>query len=67
MPTFNLIQAKCIASLAGKRDFSPLCKVQAGSMAHPSLLVSGTRGSLPAGMKLPMHDADHLPPSCAKV
>jgi hypothetical protein len=24
-------------------------------------------GSLPAGMKLPMHDADHLPPPYAKL
>jgi hypothetical protein len=63
IPTLNFIQAKVIDSLAGKRDFSLHCKIQAGSGAHPV----GTRGFLPARIKLPVHDAYQLAPSCAKM
>jgi hypothetical protein len=67
IPTFNFIQAKVIDGLAGKRDFSLHCKVQAGSGAHPASYLVGTRGFLSGRIKLPMHDAYHQASSCAKV
>jgi len=67
IPTFNFIQAKVIDKLAGKRDFSLHCKIQAGSGAHPASYLVSNGGFLPGCTKLPVHDAYHLAPSCAKM
>jgi len=40
--------------------------VQNGSEAHPASYPVGTRGSFP-GVKQPGHEADHSPPTSAKV
>jgi len=38
-----------------------------GKMAHSASYPMGNRGSYPEGKKQPIHEADHSPPSCAKV
>lgn len=52
--------------LALANDISLPCKVQIGSGAHPSSSPMGTGGSF-SGVKWPKGEADHLPPSCAKI
>jgi hypothetical protein len=50
-----------------KRFFSSLC-VQTGSRAHPASSKMGSIGGPFLGAKeRPGRDADHSPPSCAKV
>jgi hypothetical protein len=50
---------------AGARDFS-LLSVQTHSRVHPASYPVGNRGSFPGG-KVAGHEADHSPPSSAKV
>jgi len=47
-------------------DFFPHHHVQTGSGAHPSSCPMGTR-ALVSGIRQPGHEADHSPPSSAKV
>jgi hypothetical protein len=54
-------------SPAGARDFSCNLCVQTGSGAHPASCTLGTGGPLPGGKARPGRDADHSPPSSAKV
>jgi hypothetical protein len=54
-------------SILGKeRYFSLVHSIQTGS-GPTSLLSSGYRGFFPWGVKQPGHEADHSPPSSAKV
>jgi len=46
-------------------NFSPR-RLQTGSGAHPASYQTATRGSIPRG-KASGHEADHSPPSSAKV
>jgi hypothetical protein len=48
-------------------DFSSNLCVQTGSGAHPASYTMGTRGSFPRGKVWPGRNADHSPPSSAKV
>jgi hypothetical protein len=50
----------------GKRMFPVAC-VQTGSGAHPVSYPMGTRDPFHGGKAWPGHDADHSPPSSAKV
>jgi hypothetical protein len=56
-----------VQSLTEVEDFSSSLCVQTGSGAHPSSYTMGTRGSFPGGKARPGCDADHSPPSSAKV
>jgi hypothetical protein len=51
---------------AGAGNFSLHHRVQNGSGAHPASYPMGTRGSFP-GVKRPVCEADHSPPSSAEV
>jgi hypothetical protein len=51
---------------AGAGNFSLSHRVQNGSGAHPASYPMGTRGSFPR-VKQPGREADHSPPSSAKV
>jgi hypothetical protein len=51
---------------AGAGNISLHHRVQTGSGSHPSSYPMGARGSFP-GVKRPRHEADHSPPSSAKV
>jgi hypothetical protein len=48
-------------------DFSSNLCVQPGSGAHPASCTMGTGGSFPGGKARPGRDADHSPPSSAKL
>jgi hypothetical protein len=48
-------------------DFSSNLCVHTGSGAHPASYTMGTGGSFPGGKVRPGRDADHSPPSSAKV
>jgi hypothetical protein len=48
-------------------DFSSSPCVKTGSGAHPASYPMGTGGSFPGGKARPGRDADHSPPSSAKV
>jgi hypothetical protein len=50
----------------GDGNFSLHHHVQNGSRAHPASYPMDTRGSFP-GVEWPGHEADHSPPSSAKV
>jgi hypothetical protein len=52
--------------LVGARNFSPHHRVQTGPGAHPASYPMGTTGSFP-GVKLPVRESDHSPPSSAEV
>jgi hypothetical protein len=56
-----------IRSPAGPKDFSSILCVQTGSGAHSASCPMGTGGPFPGGKARPVHDADHSPPSSAKV
>jgi hypothetical protein len=53
-------------SHASAFNASNLC-LQTGSWAHPASCTMGTRGPFPGGKARPRRDADHSPPSSAKV
>jgi hypothetical protein len=48
-------------------DFSSNLCVQTGFGAHPASYTMGTESSFPGGKARPGRDADHSPPSSAKV
>jgi hypothetical protein len=50
-----------------QEDFSSNLCVQTGSGAHPVSCTVGTEGPFPGGKARPGRDADHSPPSSAKV
>jgi hypothetical protein len=52
--------------LAGAENFSLHNRVQKGSGAHPASSPMDT-GTLSLGVKRPVHEADHSPPSSAEV
>jgi hypothetical protein len=52
---------------AEAEDFSSSLCVQTGSVAHPASCTMGTGGPFPGGKARPGRDADHSPPSSAKV
>jgi hypothetical protein len=52
---------------AGAKDFSSSLSVQTGSGAHPASCTMGTGGPFPGVKARPGRDADHSPPSSAKV
>jgi hypothetical protein len=54
-------QAIGVRSPAGAKDFSSILCVQTGSEAHPA------SSPFPGGKARPGRDADHSPPSSAKV
>jgi hypothetical protein len=56
-----------IRSPAEAKDFSSSLCVQSGSGAHPASCTMGTGGPFPGDKALPGRDADHSPPSSAKV
>jgi hypothetical protein len=56
-----------IRSPTGAEDFSSSPCVQTGSGAYPAFYSMGTGGSFPRGKARPGRDADHSPPSSAKV
>jgi hypothetical protein len=55
-----------VRSLTGT-DFSSSPCIQTGSGAHPASYPMGTGGSFPGGKARLGRDADHSPPSSAKV
>jgi hypothetical protein len=52
---------------AEANDFSSSLCVQTGSGTHPASYTMGTGGPFPGGKARPGRDADHSPPSSAKV
>jgi hypothetical protein len=56
-----------VRSPTGAEDFSSSPCIQTSSGAHPASYLMGTGGSFPWGKAQPGRDADHLPPSSAKV
>jgi hypothetical protein len=56
-----------VRSLAGAKDFSSSLCFQTGSGAHPASCTVGTGGHFPGCKAWPGHDANHSPPSSAKV
>jgi hypothetical protein len=50
-----------------RKDFSSSLIVQIGSGAHPASCTMGTGGPFPGAEEQPGRDADHSPPSSAKV
>jgi hypothetical protein len=56
-----------VRSPAGAEDFSSSLCVQTGSWAHPTSYTMGTGGPFPRGKARTGRDADHSPPSSAKV
>jgi hypothetical protein len=56
-----------VRSPTGTEDFSSSPCVQTGSGAHPASYPMGTGGPFPGGEVRPGRDADHSPPSSAKV
>jgi hypothetical protein len=53
--------------LAEAKDFSSSLCVQTGSGAHPASCTMGTGGPFQGAKSQPGRDADHSPPSSAKV
>jgi hypothetical protein len=49
------------------KDFSSNLYAQTGSEAHAASCTMGTGGLFPGAKALPERDADHSPPSSAKV
>jgi hypothetical protein len=56
-----------VRSPEGAKDFSSSLCVQTGSGAHPASCTMGAGGPFPGGKARPGRDADHSPPSSAKV
>jgi len=56
-----------VRSPAEARDFSCSLCVQTGSGAHPASCTMGTGGPFPGAKARSGRDADHSPPSSAKV
>jgi hypothetical protein len=56
-----------VRSPAKAKDFSSNLCVQTGSGAHPASCTMGTRCPFLGGKARPGRDADHSPPSSAKV
>jgi hypothetical protein len=56
-----------VRSPAGAKDFFHTLCVQTGSGAHSASCTMGTGGPLSGGKARPGRDADHSPPSSAKV
>jgi hypothetical protein len=56
-----------VQSLAEARDFSSNLCVQTGFGAQPASYPLGTGGPFPGHKARPGRDADHSPPSSAKV
>jgi hypothetical protein len=56
-----------VRSPTGAKDFSSSLCVQTGSEAHPASCPMGTGGPFPGDKARPGRDADHSPPSSAKV
>jgi hypothetical protein len=56
-----------VQSPAGAKDFSCSLFVQTSSGAHPASCTMGTGGPFPGAEAWPGRDADHSPPSSAKV
>jgi hypothetical protein len=56
-----------VQSLTEAEDFSSSLCIQTGSGVHPAPFSVGTGGPFPGGKARLGHDADHLPPSSAKV
>jgi hypothetical protein len=56
-----------VRSPTGAENFSSSPCVQTGSGAHPASYSMGTSDSFSGGKARPGHDADHSPPSSAKV
>jgi hypothetical protein len=56
-----------VRSPAEAKDFSCSLCVQTGSGAHPVSCTMCTGGPFPGGKARPGRDADHSPPSSAKV
>jgi hypothetical protein len=56
-----------VRSPAGAKDFSSSLCVQTGSEAHSASCTMGTEGPFPGGKARLGLDADHSPPSSAKV
>jgi hypothetical protein len=56
-----------IRSPTGAEDFSSSPCVQTGCGAYPASYPMGTGGRFPRGKAWPGRDADHSPPSSAKV
>jgi hypothetical protein len=54
-------------SPAEVKDFSSSLGIQTSSEAHPASFPVGTGGPFPGGKARPGRDADHSPPSSAKV
>jgi hypothetical protein len=57
----------CDLNAVGARESSLLQNIQISSGVHPASYSKGIRGSLPWGIKLLGHEADHSPPSGAEV
>jgi hypothetical protein len=60
-------QAVEVRSPVGAKDFSYSLFVQTGSGAHPASCTMGTGGPFPGAEVRQGRDADHSPPSSAKV
>jgi hypothetical protein len=56
-----------VRSPAGAKDYSSSLCVQIGSEVHPASCTIGTGGPFSRGKARPRRDADHSPPSSAKV
>jgi hypothetical protein len=56
-----------VRSPAGENNFSYSLFIQTGSGAHLASCTMGTRGPFPGAKAWPGPDADHSPPSSAKV
>jgi hypothetical protein len=56
-----------IISPTGAEDFSSSPCIQTGSGAHPASYPMSTGGPFPGSKARPERDADHSPPSSAKV
>jgi hypothetical protein len=50
-----------------RKDFSSNLCVQTGTGAHQASCTVGTGGPFPGAKVRPEHDADHSPPSSAKI
>jgi hypothetical protein len=68
VPDYGLYnRAIGVRSPAEEKDFSSSLCVQTSSGAHPASCPIDTEGPFPGGEARPRHDADHSPPSSAKV
>jgi hypothetical protein len=66
---YDLLDDRAIEVLSPTeaRNFSCNLYVQTGSGVHPASCTMGTGGPFPGGKARPGRDADHSPPSSAKV